>query len=152
MRNRRGTSWRSTVTDGTGADADLLRPAAQDWRSSCCRPACAGCSPARSPPSTARRQLAHPEYELLGTRRAGADGPAEFAAELIPVYPASKDITLLADRRLGADSCSTPWTIADDPLPAEPCGPARPAGLADALRGDPPARPTGPTPGGAASG
>ena len=38
-----------------------------------------------------QRQLAHPEFKLLGADDAAK--AAEYAAELIPVYPATKDVS-----------------------------------------------------------
>src|SRR5690348_14545245 len=38
-----------------------------------------------------KRQLAHPEFKLLGADDAAK--AAEYAAELIPVYPATKDVS-----------------------------------------------------------
>ena len=54
-----------------------------------------------------RRQLVHPEYEMLPGAPPNADLTpelaAEFATEMIPVYPASAKAQLLADRRVGQD-------------------------------------------------
>src|SRR5262249_49541170 len=63
-----------------------------------------------------KRQLAHPEYELLGSANATARA-MEFATELIPIYPASKEIASwqIADSvRLALAAVD----VEDDPLPA----------------------------------
>jgi ATP-dependent DNA helicase RecG len=65
-----------------------------------------------------KRQLSHPEYELIGTGPAGSERAVEFATELIPIYPASKDIASwqIADSvRLALAAVE----IDDDPLPAQ---------------------------------
>jgi ATP-dependent DNA helicase RecG len=84
-----------------------------------------------------RLQLVHPEYELLPGAPPNADlNPelaAEFAAELIPVYPASAK----ASSWLIARSVKTildPLDVGEDPLPAELRERYRLYGRAEAIR------------------
>ena len=80
-----------------------------------------------------KRQLTHPEYELLGAGSSGARA-AEFATELIPVYRASGQMPSwkIADSvRIALDVLDVP----DDPLPAEIRARHGLCGYADALRG-----------------
>ena len=48
-----------------------------------------------------KRQLAHPEFKLLGADDAAK--AAEYAAELIPVYPATKDVSTWDIEKCDAD-------------------------------------------------
>ena len=102
MRNRRGSIFEAVVTDGHGqADADVLRPrAGRTGGSASSRRGCTACSPARCPASAASASSPTPTTSCSGGRRP-AHRAAEFAAELIPIYPASQGHRLLADRRLG---------------------------------------------------
>ncbi|MFJ2031900.1 ATP-dependent DNA helicase RecG [Streptosporangium sp. NPDC087985] len=61
-----------------------------------------------------RWQLSHPEFELFDETEAGAE---EFAAALVPIYPAGKDVTPWAIRRALGVVLDTMGTL-DDPLPA----------------------------------
>src|SRR5262249_47540511 len=63
-----------------------------------------------------KRQLAHPDYELLGAGPAGARA-AEYAAERMPIYPATARLPSwkIADSvRIALDVLDVP----EDPLPA----------------------------------
>src|SRR6266851_5616520 len=118
MRNRRGSIFEAVVTDGRGQlTLTFFGKGRQDWRESVLKPGLPGLFAGQVSTFRGKRQLAHPEYELLGSGQ-GAARAAEFATELIPIYPASKDIAS--------------WQIADavrlaiaaveldgDPLPAE---------------------------------
>src|SRR5215831_8860075 len=79
-----------------------------------------------------QRQLAHPEFKLLGADDAAK--AAEYAAELIPVYPATKDLSTWDIEKCVRIVLDTLGEV-DDPLP----GPLRERhgliGLTDALRG-----------------
>src|SRR5215467_479747 len=98
MRNRRGSILEAVVTDGHGSlTLTFFGKGRQDWR---------------------ERQLAHPEYELIGEGTPDSARAAEFASELIPIYPASKDIASwqIADSvRLALASAE----IDNDPLPGQ---------------------------------
>ncbi len=80
-----------------------------------------------------KRQLTHPDYELLGSGSAGARAE-EYARELIPVYRASAQMPSwkIADSvRLVLDTLD----VDSDPLPAGLRGRLGLTGYADALRG-----------------
>ncbi len=69
-----------------------------------------------------RRQLVHPEYELLpvsaADERVTTELAEEFARELIPVYPASAKLTSWAISR-HIDAVLESLDAGEDPLPAE---------------------------------
>jgi ATP-dependent DNA helicase RecG len=133
MRNRRGSIFEATVTDGRG---DLILTffsrGRQDWREKMLVPGLHGLFSGQVSTFRGKRQLAHPEFELLGldedTNRA-----AEYAAEIIPVYPASKEITswqIAASVRIALDVLDI-----EDPMPRAVRERHGLCGLADALRG-----------------
>jgi ATP-dependent DNA helicase RecG len=133
MRNRRGSIFEATVTDGRG---DLVLTffsrGRQDWREKVLIPGLHGLFSGQVSTFRGKRQLAHPEFELLGldedTNRA-----AEYAAEIIPVYPASKEITswqIAASVRIALDVLDI-----EDPMPRAIRERHGLCGLADGLRG-----------------
>ncbi|GAA3418547.1 ATP-dependent DNA helicase RecG [Streptosporangium vulgare] len=74
-------------------------------------------------------QLSHPEFEMIEESETGAE---EFAAALVPIYPAGKDVTPWAIRRALGVVLDTMGEL-DDPLPAELRARHRLPGLSDAL-------------------
>jgi ATP-dependent DNA helicase RecG len=81
-----------------------------------------------------RRQLVHPDFELINAAAAGTELAAEYAAELIPVYPATRKLPswkIAKSVRTVLDVLD----IGDDPLPAEVRERYRLVGLAEAIRG-----------------
>ncbi|MEU6738180.1 ATP-dependent DNA helicase RecG [Streptosporangium sandarakinum] len=76
-----------------------------------------------------RWQLSHPEFEMFDETEADAE---EFAAALVPIYPAGKDVTPWAIRRALGVVLDTLGPL-DDPLPAELRARHRLPGLAEAL-------------------
>ncbi|MER5425665.1 ATP-dependent DNA helicase RecG [Streptosporangium roseum] len=76
-----------------------------------------------------RWQLSHPEFEMFDETEAGAE---EFAAALVPIYPAGKDVTPWAIRRALGVVLDT-MGLLDDPLPAELRVRHKLPGLAEAL-------------------
>ncbi|MET8338841.1 ATP-dependent DNA helicase RecG [Streptosporangium canum] len=76
-----------------------------------------------------RWQLSHPEFEMFDETEAGAE---EFAAALVPIYPAGKDVTPWAIRRALGVVLDTMGPL-DDPLPAELRSRHKLPGLAEAL-------------------
>ncbi|MFF3439852.1 ATP-dependent DNA helicase RecG [Streptosporangium sp. NPDC002721] len=74
-------------------------------------------------------QLSHPEFEMIEESETGAE---EFAAALVPIYPAGKDVTPWAIRRALGVVLDTMGEL-DDPLPAELRARHRLPGLAEAL-------------------
>src|SRR5260370_40908190 len=65
-----------------------------------------------------RRQLVHPDYELIGAADAGAELAAEYVDNLIPVYPASAKLPSWKIAKAIRTVLDT-LDIADDPLPAD---------------------------------
>ncbi|MEU9835183.1 ATP-dependent DNA helicase RecG [Streptosporangium sp. NPDC048047] len=76
-----------------------------------------------------RWQLSHPEFEMFDETEAAAE---EFAAALVPIYPAGKDVTPWAIRRALGVVLDTLGPL-DDPLPADLRARHRLPGLAEAL-------------------
>ncbi|MEU4830482.1 ATP-dependent DNA helicase RecG [Streptosporangium sp. NPDC023615] len=74
-------------------------------------------------------QLSHPEFEMIEENETGAE---EFAAALVPIYPAGKDVTPWAIRRALGVVLDTMGEL-DDPLPAALRARHRLPGLSDAL-------------------
>ena len=133
MRNRRGSIFEATVTDGHGQLVlTFFSRGRQDWRERQLAPGLHGLFSGQVSTFRGKRQLAHPDYELLGEGD-GAHRAAEYAAQIISVYPAAKEITSWQI----ADSVRVVLDVLDveDPMPR----PIREAhglcGLADALRG-----------------
>src|SRR5712692_1209302 len=119
MRNRRGSILEAVVTDGHGTlTLTFFGRGRQDWRERQLVPGLHGLFSGQVSTFRGKRQLSHPTYELIESGPAGSARAVEFATELIPIYPASKNIAS--------------WQIADavrlalaaveldgDPLPAE---------------------------------
>jgi ATP-dependent DNA helicase RecG len=116
MKNRRGKLTEVTVTDGHGTLT--LAFFRQPWREKDMKPGLHGLFAGQVSSYGRKRQLIHPDCELLGTADPGTEMAAEHAAEVIPVYPATKDLP-------SWKIAKAIWTvldtldIADDPLPAE---------------------------------
>jgi len=92
MRNRRGTIFEATVTDGRGhLILTFFSKGRQDWREEQLRPGLCGLFSGQVSTFRGKRQLAHPDYELLGTGDATARA-ADYASEIIPIYPATARI------------------------------------------------------------
>lgn len=138
MKYRRGFVLEAVVTDGSGGTLTLVffgkKPLT--WREQQLRPGRWGLfagkvSDYRTAGSVVQ-QLAHPSYELLDEP---ADDVAEdFASELIPIYPATKEVaswTLTKAVRAALAAVTLP----PDPLPEPLRRERRLIGLAEALRG-----------------
>jgi ATP-dependent DNA helicase RecG len=134
MRNRPGSILEAVVTDGHGRlTLTFFGHGRQTWREAELHPGVRGLFAGQISSFHGKRQLTHPEYELLGAGSAGARA-AEFAAELIPVYRASAQVSSwkIADSiRIALDVLDVP----DDPLPASVRQRHGLCGYADALRG-----------------
>jgi len=133
MRNRRGSIFEATVTDGHGQLAlTFFSRGRQDWRERQLAPGLHGLFSGQVSTFRGKRQLSHPEYELLGDGD-GAHRAAEYAAQIIPVYPAAKEITSWQI----ADSVRVVLDVLDvaDPMPRAIREAHGLCGLADALRG-----------------
>jgi ATP-dependent DNA helicase RecG len=134
MRNRPGTVLEAVVTDGRGRLAlTFFARGHQHWREEVLKPGVRGLFAGQVSTFQGKRQLSHPEYELLGPGEAVIRA-ADYAAEIIPVYPAVKGITSwqIADSiRMAIDLLD----VDDDLLPRAVRDRYRLSGLADALRG-----------------
>jgi ATP-dependent DNA helicase RecG len=134
MHNRPGSIFEAVVTDGRGRlTLTFFGRGRQDWRLNDLQPGARGLFSGQVSTFRGKRQLAHPDYELLGGGPAQARA-AEFASELIPVYPATSKLSSwrIADSvRIALDVLDVP----EDPLPAVLRREHELCGLADALRG-----------------
>jgi len=134
MRNRPGTILEAIVTDGHGKlSLTFFAKSQQAWRERELSPGVRGLFSGQVTSFRGKRQLTHPEYELLGAGSADVRA-AEFAAELIPVYRATSQIQSwkIADSvRIVLDVLDVP----DDPMPPEIRRAYKLCGYADALRG-----------------
>ncbi len=92
MKTRRGTILEVTVTDGTGELT--VTWFSQQWRERELRPGRLGLFSGQVSTYGRRRQLAHPEYQLLPDGLTDdPDAVAAFANEFIAVYPATVKVT-----------------------------------------------------------
>ncbi len=134
MRNRSGTIFEAVVTDGHGRlTLTFFGRGSQRWMEDRLQPGMRGLFSGQVSSYRGKRQLAHPDYELLGAGVAGARA-AEYAAELIPIYPATARLASwkIADAvRVVLDVLDVP----EDPLPAAIRERHGLRGFADALRG-----------------
>src|SRR5258708_7602615 len=119
MRTPRGSIFEAVVTDGRGQlTLTFFGKGRQDWRERRLAPGQYGLFSGQVSSFRGKRQLSHPEYELIESGPAGSARAAEFATELIPMYPASKDIAswqIAGAVRLALAAVE----LAGDPLPAE---------------------------------
>ena len=116
MKNRRGKLTEVTVTDGRGTLT--LAFFRQPWREKDMKPGLHGLFAGQVSSYGRKRQLIHPDCELLGTADPDTEMAAEHAAEIIPVYPATKDLPSWKIAKAIRTVLDT-LDIADDPLPAE---------------------------------
>src|SRR3984893_6590164 len=134
MRNRRGSIFEATVTDGRGELVlTFFSRGRQDWREKQLAPGLRGLFSGQVSTVRGTRQLAHPDYELLDAGDDAAHAAAEYAAEMIPVYPAAREITswqIAASVRIALDVLDV-----QDPMPPAIRDRYGLCGLADALRG-----------------
>src|SRR5690606_28770717 len=99
MRNRPGSVLEAQITDGSGATLTLVffgRQREQQWRERQLRPGRWGLFAGTVTEYRAGRrvvwQLAHPDYELLDEPE--DEVAADYASELIPIYPATAKVKL----------------------------------------------------------
>src|SRR5262249_44958609 len=93
MRNRRGSILEAVVTDGHGSlTLTFFGKGRQDWRERQLAPGLYGLFSGQVSTFRGKRQLSHPECELIGSGPAGSERAAEDAPEPIPIYPASREI------------------------------------------------------------
>jgi ATP-dependent DNA helicase RecG len=134
MQNRPGSIFEAVVTDGHGRlTLTFFGHGRQDFRARELAPGARGLFSGQVSSFRGKRQLTHPDYELLGTGPSAARA-AEYAAELIPVYPATSQMPSwkIADSvELALHSLDVP----EDPLPRDLRKRYGLIGYADALRG-----------------
>jgi ATP-dependent DNA helicase RecG len=140
MRNRQGTILEAVVSDGRGRlTLTFFGKGRQDWRERTLEAGRRGLFAGQVSTFRGTRQLAHPEYVLLEAGPPGAASETEaaraveFATEVIPIYPASKEISSWQI----ADSVRLALAAADfggDPLPYEIRARYGLCGYADAIR------------------
>ncbi|HEY2308442.1 MAG TPA: ATP-dependent DNA helicase RecG [Streptosporangiaceae bacterium] len=131
MRARRGQLLEVTVTDGRARLALTFFNKVQYWERQLA-PGRHAMFAGRVSTFKGKRQLAHPEFKLLGADDAAK--AAEYAAELIPVYAATKDVSTWDIEKCMQIVLDTLGEL-DDPLPPPLREQYGLAGLADALRG-----------------
>ena len=131
MRARRGQLLEVTVTDGRARLALTFFNKVQYWERQL-TPGRHAMFAGRVSTFKGKRQLAHPEFKLLAADDAAK--AAEYAAELIPVYPATKDVSTWDIEKCMQIVLDTLGEL-DDPLPPPLRERYGLAGLADALRG-----------------
>jgi ATP-dependent DNA helicase RecG len=134
MNNRPGTIFEAVVTDGRGKlTLTFFGRGRQDFRERELSPGVRGLFSGQVSSFRGKRQLTHPEYELLGAGSSGARAE-EYANELIPVYRASAQLQswrIAEAVRVALDVLDVPG----DPLPADLRRRHGLCGYADALRG-----------------
>ncbi|MBO0833239.1 MAG: DEAD/DEAH box helicase, partial [Actinobacteria bacterium] len=134
MRNRSGSIFEAVVTDGHGKlTLTFFGRGSQRFRKDVLSPGVRGLFSGQVSSFHGTRQLTHPDFELLGTGTS-SERAAEFAAEVIAVYPATSQVASwrIADSvRIALDVLDVP----DDPLPAGVRQRHGLIGYADALRG-----------------
>src|SRR6185437_12754158 len=134
MRNRSGSIFEAVVTDGHGRlTLTFFGRGNQRWMEDRLQPGVRGLFSGQVSSYRGKRQLAHPDYELLGAGAAGARAE-EYANEMIPIYPATAKLASwkISDAvRVVLDVLDVP----EDPLPAAIREAHGLRGYADALRG-----------------
>jgi ATP-dependent DNA helicase RecG len=134
MRNRPGTIMEAIVTDGRGRlTLTFFGRGRQDWRERELQPGLRGLFSGQVSSFRGKRQLAHPDYVLVGAGMAGAQAE-EYAAERIPIYRATSKLSSwrISDTiRIVLDVLDVP----EDPIPAQIRRQHDLCGYADALRG-----------------
>ena len=131
MQHRRGKLLEVTVTDGSAQLKLAFFNKVEFWERQLV-PGRHGMFAGRVSVYNGKRQLAHPECKLLGADE--ADKAAEYAAELIPLYPASRDFSSWDIEKCVRLVLDTLGEV-DDPLPAAMRERHHLIGLAAALRG-----------------
>ena len=115
MKARRGRLLEVTVTDGSARLALTFFNKVEYWERQL-SPGRHGMFAGRVSTFAGKRQLAHPEFKLLGADE--ADKAAEYAAELIPVYPATRDFSSWDMEKCVRVVLDTLGEV-DDPLPED---------------------------------
>ena len=134
MNSRSGTIFEAVVTDGHGKlTLTFFGHGRQDFRQRQLSPGVRGLFCGQVSSFRGKRQLTHPDYELLGSGSSEARA-AEFASELIPVYRATAQLTSWTIAKSVAIALNV-LDVPEDPLPAAIRQRHGLYGYADALRG-----------------
>ena len=131
MQSRRGKLLEVTVTDGSARLTLTFFNKVEFWERQL-SPGRHGMFAGKVSTFAGKRQLAHPEFKLLGADNAGK--AAEYAAELIPLYPATRDFSSWDIEKCVRVVLDTLGEV-DDPLPAALRERHQLGGLAAALQG-----------------
>ena len=117
MRNKRGSLLEVLVSDGT--DSLVITFFNQAWRERELRVGQRGLFAGTISSYRDKRQLAHPQYVLLG-EGSDAEKVESFAGAIIPVYPSTKSVTswqIQSSVGIVLDSMDADQTMSD-PIPA----------------------------------
>ena len=117
MRNKRGSLLEVLVSDGT--DSLVITFFNQAWRERELRVGQRGLFAGTISSYRDQRQLAHPQYVLLG-EGSDAEKVESFAGAIIPVYPSTKSVTswqIQSSVRIVLDSIDADQKM-PDPIPA----------------------------------
>jgi len=117
MRNKRGSLLEVLVSDGT--DSLVITFFNQAWRERELRVGQRGLFAGTISSYRDKRQLAHPQYVLLGDG-SDAEKVESFAGAIIPVYPSTKSVTswqVQSSVRIVLDSMDADQMMSD-PIPA----------------------------------
>ena len=133
MGHRRGQITEVVVTDGV--DRLLLTFFSKRWNSWQRRlaPGTFGLFSGEVSTFRNRRQLVHPDCEVISADEAGTELAAEYAAEIIPVYPATRKLPSWRIAKCIRTILDV-LDVGDDPLPADVRERYRLVGLAEAIR------------------
>ncbi|UOE19726.1 ATP-dependent DNA helicase RecG [Thermobifida halotolerans] len=132
MRNRRGSIFEATVTDGRGKLSLLFFHRAA-WHRDRLLPGRRGLFAGKVSVYRGRRQLAHPDYELFESEDSELERARAYAEALIPIYPAAEKAPTWRIAKCVATVLDTLDEL-PDPLPAEVRSRHRLIGLAEAYR------------------
>jgi ATP-dependent DNA helicase RecG len=133
MGHRKGQITEVVVTDGV--DRLLLTFFSKRWSSWQRRlaPGTFGLFSGEVSTFRNRRQLVHPDCEVISADEAGTELAAEYAAEIIPVYPATRKLPSWRIAKCIRTILDV-LDVGDDPLPADLRERYRLIGLAEAIR------------------
>ncbi|WP_433869806.1 ATP-dependent DNA helicase RecG [Saccharopolyspora sp. CA-218241] len=116
MKSRRGTIVEARITDGHRSLTITFFN--QAWRERELLPGRRGMFAGKVTAYRNNLQLAHPEYQLFGEDADVGSAAEEFAAALLPVYPAAQGLPSWSLARCVRQVLDV-WDGTDDPLPAE---------------------------------